>query len=65
MPLLGKDDLQGCGKTFLFYDFFSKVVNIGNQGILTIFGHILAILEDFLTEKEKMHKTIKLHHIDT
>ena len=30
-------------------------------GILTIFGHILVILEGFLTEKKKNNKTKTLH----
>ena len=41
----------------------------GHQGwksyILTIFGHISAILEDFLTKKEKITKRYKLRVVDT
>ena len=33
--------------------------------ILTIFGCISAILEDFLTKKEKTHKSLKLCLVDT
>ena len=32
-----------------------------NSGILTMFWHISAILEDFLTEKKKMNNIKKLH----
>ena len=34
-------------------------------GILIFFGHILAILEDFLNELEKMNKTEKLRLVHT
>ena len=61
--------LEDVGKLFYFMTFIPKFHILATRGkksgILTIFGPILAILEDFLTEKEKMHKTKKLYHVDT
>ena len=45
------------GKLFYFMNFIPKLYILATRGkksgILTIFGHISAILEDFLTEMEK------------
>ena len=43
---------------FYFVHFFSK------WNILVSFGHMVAILEHFLTENEKMHKIKRLHHVE-
>ena len=50
---------------FYFMSFIPKCHLLATKGkkcrILTFFGHILAILEVFLTELEKMNKMKKLH----
>ena len=55
---------EDVGKLFYFMTFIPKLHILAtrgqNSGILTIFGHISAILEDFLTEKKKMNETKKL-----
>ena len=38
-----------------------NVPGVKKNVILTIFGHVLANLDDFLTEKKKINKTKKLH----
>ena len=70
-PLLygynGSYDHQGCGKTFLFYDFYSKVSYYGQQGqksgILTIFIHILASGGQNMKLMKKMNECIFSNHL--
>jgi hypothetical protein len=57
MPSLVKMTLEDLAKLFLFHDFFPKfhiLDTMGKEsGILTILEPVSAILEDYLTEKEK------------
>ena len=57
--------LDELGKFFYLMTFIPKLHILTppgkKSGILTIFWHISAILEDFLTEKKKMNNIKKLH----
>ena len=57
MPILVQITLEGVAKLFYFMAFIPKCHILATRGKFYHFGHISAILEDFLTEKEKMNKT--------
>ena len=61
--------LEDMVKLFYFMTLIPKFHILATRGkqklILTIFVHVLAILEDFLTEMEKMNKTKKLRLVNT
>ena len=61
--------LEGMAKLFYFmtfiHDFHILATRCQKRLILTIFVHISAFLEDFLTELEKMNKMKKLGLVDT
>ena len=56
MPKLVHMTLEDVAKLFYIMNFIPKFHILGTRGkqivIFTIFGHISAVLEDFLTEKE-------------
>ena len=60
---IGLDDLGGHGKTFYFRTFILKFRILATRGkkseMLTIFGHILAILVDFLTKLENWGRELR------
>ena len=61
--------IEDVGKLFYLMNFIPKLHILATRGkkseILTIFGHISAILEDFLTEMEKNSKLKKVRLVDT
>ena len=65
MSILVEVTLEDMKKLFYFITFIPKchilVIRCKKCGILTIFGHVLAILKDFLSELERKNKTKKLH----